>query len=196
LQRQLQALADPVDRRLLTRIQRGLEKESLRLDLQGRLAQTPHPAGLGAPLTHRSITTGYSEALLEFITPVETDISASLNTLADIHSFVYHTLEDEILWGASMPCIVSGDEGIPVAQYGSSNVARMKTVYRYGLGHRYGRKMQTIAGIHYNFSMPAQFWQMDWEAAGSPGELRDHITDRYLGLIRNFRRYSWLLIYL
>ena len=196
LQRQLQALADPVDRRLLTRIQRGIEKESLRLDLEGRLAQTPHPAGLGAPLTHKSITTDYSEALLEFITPVETDISASLNTLADIHSFVYHTLDDEILWAASMPCIVSGDEGIPVAQYGSSNVARMKTVYRYGLGHRYGRKMQTIAGIHYNFSMPAEFWQMDWESAGSPGELRDHITNRYLGLIRNFRRYSWLLIYL
>ncbi len=196
MQRHLQALADPVDQRLLTRIQRGIEKESLRLDASGRLAQTPHPRGLGSALTHRSITTDYSEALLEFITPVETNIQSGLQTLADIHSFVYQHLDDEILWSASMPCIVSGDEGIPVAQYGTSNVARMKTVYRYGLGHRYGRIMQAIAGIHYNFSMPAEFWQMSWEADGQQGELRDYITERYLGLIRNFRRYSWLLIYL
>ena len=196
LQRQLQALADPVDQRLLTRIQRGIEKESLRLDADGRLAQTPHPAGLGSALTHTSITTDYSEALLEFITPVDTDIQSGLETLAGIHSFVYQQLDDEILWAASMPCIVSGDDGIPVAQYGTSNVARMKTVYRYGLGHRYGRMMQAIAGIHYNFSMPTEYWQMCWEAEGQQGELRDYVTERYLGLIRNFRRFSWLLIYL
>ncbi len=196
LQRHLQALADPVDQRLLTRIQRGIEKESLRLDADGRLAQTPHPAGLGSALTHKSITTDYSEALLEFITPVDTNIQSGLETLANIHSFVYQHLDDEILWSASMPCIVSGDDGIPVAQYGTSNVARMKTVYRYGLGHRYGRMMQAIAGIHYNFSMPAEFWQMCWEADGGQGELHDYVTERYLGLIRNFRRYSWLLIYL
>ena len=95
-----------------------------------------------------------------------------------------------------MPCIVSGDEGIPVARYGSSNVARMKTVYRYGLGHRYGRLMQAIAGIHYNFSMPAGLLGAGLEQRGSQGELQDYISERYLGLIRNFRRYSWLLIYL
>lgn len=196
LQRHLQTLANSADPQLLTRIQRGIEKESLRLDADGRLAQTPHPRGLGSALTHKSITTDYSEALLEFITAVDTSIQAGLETLADIHSFAYQQLDDEILWSASMPCIVNGDEGIPVAQYGSSNVARMKTVYRYGLGHRYGRMMQAIAGIHYNFSMPEEFWQLSWEGDGQPGELRDYVTGRYLGLIRNFRRYSWLLIYL
>jgi glutamate--cysteine ligase len=95
-----------------------------------------------------------------------------------------------------MPCVVAGDAGIPVAQYGSSNVARMKTVYRYGLGHRYGRMMQAIAGIHYNFSMPGAYWDHAWRAAGSPGDATDYVTERYLGLIRNFRRISWLLIYL
>jgi glutamate--cysteine ligase len=72
----------------------------------------------------------------------------------------------------------------------------MKTVYRLGLGHRYGRLMQAIAGIHYNFSMPEAFWEQAWHKAGSPGELQDYISDRYLGLVRNFRRHSWLLIYL
>lgn len=196
LQAQLQTLAGPGYRQLLNTIQRGIEKESLRITPEGRLAQTPHPASLGSALTHPSITTDYSEALLEFITPVDTSIERSLETLADVHSFVYAQLGDELLWATSMPCVVNGDDSIPVAEYGSSNVARMKTVYRYGLGHRYGRLMQTIAGIHYNFSMPAEYWQRAWEDAGKPEPLQDYISNRYLGLIRNFHRHSWLLIYL
>tara|TARA_R110002124_G_scaffold31823_2_gene107529 strand:+ start:1895 stop:3508 length:1614 start_codon:yes stop_codon:yes gene_type:complete len=196
LQTQLQALSHPDARGLLTAINRGIEKESLRITPQGKLAQTPHPTGLGSALTHASITTDYSEALLEFITPVSASIEESLQQLENIHSYVYQKLDDEILWSASMPCIVSGDDGIPVARYGSSNIARMKTVYRYGLGHRYGRMMQAIAGIHYNFSMPQAYWDKAWRDAGTPGEKADYITERYLGLIRNFHRFSWLLIYL
>ena len=196
LQQELEALAQPGKSQLLRSIQRGIEKESLRITPEGSLAQTPHPAGIGSALTHSWITTDYSEALLEFITPVSDCIAQSLGTLEDIHRFVYSQIGDELLWAASMPCIVTGDDGIPVAQYGSSNVARMKTAYRYGLGHRYGRLMQAIAGIHYNFSMPAAYWERAWQSAGKPGEMQDYITDRYLGLIRNFRRQSWLLIYL
>ncbi len=196
LDQKLEALADPEKYALLTGIQRGIEKESLRITPEGKLAQTPHPLSLGSALTHSSITTDYSEALLEFITPVNPSIEASLERMEDIHSYVYQQLEDEILWSASMPCVVSGDDSIPVAHYGSSNVARMKTVYRYGLGHRYGRMMQAIAGIHYNFSMPDEYWRAAWEFSGAEGDLREYITGRYLGLIRNFQRYSWLLIYL
>lgn len=193
---QLQALARPEKKKMLTAIARGLEKEALRITPDGKLAQTPHPQSLGSALTHGAITTDYSEALLEFITPVSTSVEDSLNFLKDIHSYVYQQLDNELLWSASMPCIVAGDEGIPVAQYGSSNVARMKSVYRYGLGHRYGRMMQAIAGIHYNFSMPREYWEYAWQEAGKPGRLKDYISERYLGLIRNFKRYSWLLIYL
>lgn len=196
LRDQLQALDNQQGREILTGIQRGIEKESLRINSDGKLAQTPHPAGLGSALTHSSITTDYSEALMEFITPVDSSIEASLETLENVHRYVYQNLGEEILWSASMPCIMTGDDSIPVAQYGSSNVARMKTVYRYGLGHRYGRLMQTIAGIHYNFSMPQAFWQQAWESDGSRGSLTDYISTRYLGLIRNFQRYSWLLVYL
>jgi glutamate--cysteine ligase len=196
LQSQLQELADPAAHAILRSIRRGLEKESLRITPEGKLAQTPHPAGLGSALTHESITTDYSEALLEFITPVSTSIEQSLETLENIHSYAYRQLGDEMLWTASMPCIMTGDEGIPVARYGSSNVARMKTIYRVGLGHRYGRLMQAIAGIHYNFSMPEAFWEQAWQKAGRPGDIADYISTRYLGLIRNFRRHSWLLIYL
>lgn len=193
---QLQRLERSDKRALLGDIGRGIEKEALRVTPEGKLAQTPHPPALGSALTHSSITTDYSEALLEFITPVSQSIEDSLEELANIHRFTYGEIGDEMLWAASMPCIVSGDASIPVARYGSSNVARMKTVYRYGLGHRYGRLMQAISGIHYNFSMPHAFWEQEWEALGRPGKLKHHITERYLDLIRNFRRYSWLLIFL
>lgn len=197
LQTQLQELAQPELQHLLANIGRGIEKESLRVTPDGTLALTPHPVGLGSALTHSAITTDYSEALLEFITPVSTSIEKSLETLEDIHSYTYGQLGDgEMLWATSMPCVMTGDSGIPVAKYGSSNVARMKEVYRYGLGHRYGRLMQAIAGIHYNFSMPPAYWEHSWQATGGAGQLRDHISDGYLGLIRNFKRYSWLLVYL
>lgn len=183
--------------RILARIYRGIEKEGLRVDPStGMLAQTPHPRGLGSALTHPSITTDYSESLLEFITPVSDRVSTSLEQLSSIHRFTASQLDKEIVWGASMPCIVAGERGIPIANYGSSNVGTMKRVYRNGLGVRYGRMMQAIAGIHYNFSLPDAFWQASWEAAGKPGSLQDHQTEGYLGLIRNFFNRAWLLIYL
>ena len=194
-QQQLQQLAHS-DPTLLCGIGRGIEKESLRVTADGTLALSPHPRSLGSALTHGSITTDYSEALLEFITPVARSVDATLDTLADIHRFVYRHLGDEFLWSTSMPCIVAGDAGIPVARYGRSNAGRMKTVYRLGLGHRYGRLMQTIAGVHYNFSMPQRYWELAYAADNARGSLQDYITGRYLGLIRNFHRWSWLLIYL
>ncbi|AQA17944.1 glutamate--cysteine ligase [Halioglobus japonicus] len=196
LQAQVTQLAQPERKQLLGQIGRGIEKESLRVSTSGKLSQQPHPQALGSALTHGSITTDYSEALLEFITPVSADIDQSLAQLSDIHAFTYRNIDEELLWSTSMPCVVGGDDSIPVARYGSSNVAQMKTAYRYGLGHRYGRAMQTIAGIHYNFSMPHRYWELEWEATGSPGKLKHFITERYLDLIRNFRRHAWLLVYL
>jgi glutamate--cysteine ligase len=164
-------------------IRRGIEKESLRSGPGGGLARTPHPAALGAPLTHPNITTDYSESQLELITGVHDTPEGCIGELTEIHQFVYRTLAaemggtgDEMLWVGSMPCGLPPDENIPIGSYGSSNIARAKSVYRMGLGHRYGRRMQTISGIHYNWSMP-----------GLNNE--DHFA-----LIRNFRRHSFLLL--
>ena len=181
----------------LSAINQGLEKESLRVDPTGHIALTPHPAGLGSALTHPSITTDFSEALMEFITPVFQKPEDTLANLGDIHAFIYSQLpREELLWTSSMPCIIGKDEDIPLAQYGSSNSGRLKTLYRKGLGFRYGRTMQTIAGIHFNFSMPDAFWPLYHTMLGSTQELAEFKTDQYFGLIRNFRRYSWLLVYL
>lgn len=176
-------------------VMRGLEKESLRVTGRGTLAQTPHSPLLGSPLTHPEITTDFSESLLEFITAPTASVDGVLAQLDDVHRFVYQTLENEYLWVNSMPCVLSRDDNIPVALYGSSNVATMKTVYRLGLGQRYGRLMQTIAGIHYNFSLPDEFWRFLQSAEGNTQDLQSFKTQRYFDLIRNFRRYFWLLLY-
>ncbi len=185
------------DSTLLGGILRGIEKESLRVSAEGVLAQSEHPRALGSALTHPNITTDYSEALLEFITQPHASIDELLQQLDEVHRFTYQSLSSqETLWGASMPCMLTADEDIPVARYGNSTSGQMKTIYRLGLGHRYGRSMQTIAGIHYNFSLPDSLWQWLHSQQQSSLSLQDFKTQRYFDLIRNFRRYSWLLVYL
>ncbi|MCW8973894.1 MAG: glutamate--cysteine ligase, partial [Gammaproteobacteria bacterium] len=174
----------------------GLEKESLRVNSEGKIAQTPHPAVFGSALTHPYITTDYSEALLEFITPPFHQMNEALSFLRDLQQFVYNRLENEVLWATSMPCVVGGEEGIPIAAYGSSNAGLMKTVYRRGLGYRYGRVMQVIAGVHMNFSFSEAFWQALQQLEGDDGTLQDYISDRYFDLVRNLLRVGWLIPYL
>ena len=162
----------------LSGMRRGIEKESLRAQPDGSLALTPHPAVLGSALTHPRITTDFSESQLELITGVHDSAQACLDELTQIHQFVYRSIGEQRLWVASMPCCLPADAQIPIAQFGHSNIGYAKSVYRMGLSHRYGRRMQTISGIHYNWSMPGVS------------------TDEYFALIRNFRRHAFLLIYL
>ncbi len=179
----------------LAHLKRGIEKESLRVTPRGTLAQTPHPRGLGSALAHPHITTDFSEAQPELITDVHDSAAACIAELDDIHRFVYRHLDEELLWAASMPCALRTDEPIPLGRYGESHIGRMKRIYRRGLGYRYGRVMQTISGIHYNFSVPDTLWPT---IAGVRRETLDDDTPTraYFDLIRNFRRDSWLLIYL
>lgn len=175
---------------------KGAEKEGLRVDRNGFIAQTPHPVALGSALTHPCITTDYSEALLELITPVCSSTAEMMQSLRDIHGYVQQHLGDEVFWAGSMPCELDGDESIQIAEYGTSNIGRLKHVYRQGLAVRYGRMMQSIAGAHYNYSLPDSFWQHWQQALGAGGSLKDFKSDQYFWMIRNFRRQSWLLMLL
>ncbi len=174
----------------------GIEKECLRVTVDGAIAQTPHPLALGSALEHRFITTDYSEALLEFVTPPGTTSWEPLQFLCDLHQFTHAAIGDEILWPMSMPCLIQSDADVPIARYGSSNVGKMKTVYRRGLGYRYGRRMQAIAGIHFNYSPPDSFWPLFRELEGSDDDLVQFRSAVYMALIRNVRRFGWLLSYL
>lgn len=175
---------------------KGVEKESLRIDAKGYLSRKPHPVTLGSALTSPFITTDFSEALLEFVTPPYSSTWETLRSICDIHQFSYENIGDEMLWVASMPCRIPSDSDIPLARYGTSNVGQMKTIYRRGLGHRYGRQMQTIAGVHYNYSLPQDFWPAYQAQLGASGPLETFQSDQYMALIRNFRRFGWILLYL
>lgn len=169
------------DAQRLRGIVRGIEKEGLRARQDGTLSLTPHPEGLGSALTHPNITTDYSESQLELITGTHHSIEACLAELTHVHQFVCRSmaeLGDDVIWLASMPCGLPTDETIPLGRYGNSHAGRAKSIYRMGLGHRYGRRMQTISGVHYNWSLPGL------------------TNEQYFGLIRNFRRHAFVLMYL
>ena len=157
-ERRLASLVNAREPRVLQGGLKGVEKESLRVSPDGYIEQSEHPRELGSALTHEHITTDYSEALIELVTPAFRESWELLQYLCDLHQFVYRHLGEQLLWATSMPCIIDGDPSIPIARYGRSNIGRMKEVYRRGLGWRYGRMMQAISGVHYNYSFPAHFW--------------------------------------
>ncbi len=192
----LKRLSDSDAAKRIKRGRIGIEKESLRVGPDGYLATTPHPAALGSALTNPYITTDYSEALLEFITPPFPSVRETLGFLENIHQFVYRNIGNELLWGASMPCMVGDDESIPIARYGTSNVGRMKHVYRRGLSYRYGRLMQVISGIHFNYSFPEAFWPLYQAIENDGRSRREFISHSYFGVIRNFQRFGWVIPYL
>jgi glutamate--cysteine ligase len=196
LKTRLDALSQPKHQQAIKGIMRGVEREALRIKSSGHIAQTPHPMGAGHPLTHNSITTDYSESLLEFITPVSDDAEITLDQLRDLQKFTLEQMGDELLWPMSMPCFISDQDDIALAQFGNSNVGRMKTLYREGLKNRYGSMMQVIAGVHFNISFPDSLWNSLKELTADKQAKQDFISEQYLGLIRNFKREMWLISYL
>ena len=173
----------------------GLEKEALRVDRYGYLSQDPHPEVFGSALTNSIITTDFSEAQLEFITRPHHSIEQCMQEMEEIHCYVYQHLDNEILWPSSMPCMLKSEQRVPIAGYGNSNLGQYKKLYRRGLGVRYGRYMQTISGLHFNFSISPALWDTfaDVQSATNSVDFRNR---SYLCLIRNFRKFSWLLLYL
>jgi len=195
-ERRLSALVNSGQPQILQGGRKGVEKESLRVTTSGNIVTTPHPRALGSALTNEHITTDYSEALIELVTPPFSATWELLQYLLDLHQFVYRHLGDELLWATSMPCALEGDASIPIAQYGTSNIARMKTVYRHGLGLRYGRVMQAISGVHFNYSFPSPFWEAYAALRGSHVFDTQFISKGYFELLRNYRRLGWIVLYL
>jgi glutamate--cysteine ligase len=192
----LNVLQDQAVVKTLTGIRHGVERETLRINPDGGLAQSPHQKALGSALTHEFITTDFSESLLEFITPPEVSVQKTIGQLNDVHKFTVSNIGDERLWPMSMPCFIDNQDAIPLANYGSSNVGKMKTLYRAGLKNRYGSMMQAISGVHFNFSLPDEFWQQWLDKTSGDKSDKDAISAAYFGLIRNYRRFCWLIPYL
>jgi glutamate--cysteine ligase len=196
LKKQLENLASNGTDSLLKGALHGIEKEGLRVDYSGKLSQNVHPMGLGSALTNSNITTDFSEALLELITPVFEASETAIQFLGNLHRFTYSHLSEELIWAGSMPCHIPDAASIPIAQFGASNTGQLKHIYRVGLEHRYGKMMQIISGIHYNFSLPDDFWRAFQAQLENTQTLQSFRSSSYFKMIRNFRRHSWLLLYL
>ncbi len=174
----------------------GLEKEFLRVDKDGNLALTPHPEVFGDKLTNPQITTDYSESQVELITPPLGSLEEVFSYLENLQKKVKKQLGKEYIWPISMPCRLPNEKDIPIARYGGLEDGQKKEEYREYLAKRYGKKMQLVCGIHYNFSFSDVFLEFLAKKTGNLGSLQDFKNKAYFSLGRNFLRYKWLFIYL
>ncbi|MFK7993710.1 MAG: glutamate--cysteine ligase [Granulosicoccus sp.] len=190
----------------------GLEKECLRVSASGGISQRDHPESLGRALTHPFITTDFSEALLEMVTPPCNSASEAMDFMTAIHQFIVNRLPaGEHIWNTSMPCILRGGQSVRIGEYGTSHSGQMKHAYRRGLGLRYGRRMQAIAGVHFNFSMPDSAWSIRqqlitqnpnmsgyeslWQQLASEDQQAMR-TQGYFQMMQNLLRVGWIVPYL
>lgn len=172
----------------------GLERETLRISKTGKLSQKPHPISLGSPLTHPYFSTDFGESQLEWNTPPLASFSKAKKFLHDLMSYTKHVNSTELFWPYSMPCELT--DNITIARYGSSYEAQKKELYRKGLCYRYGKKLQMISSLHFNFSFSHRFWDLFYDLSGSKKNKQDFINDNYFKTIRNFLCEGWLLTYL
>ena len=75
-------------------IERGIEKESLRVTKDGHISKTGHPETLGSSYTNPSITTDFAESLIEVVTPTYTTVDELYEKLTTIHFFINKNLKN------------------------------------------------------------------------------------------------------
>lgn len=174
----------------------GVEREMQRVTYEGDLALTPHPAAFGDKLKNKEITTDFSESQLELITPPFPEVKEVDDYLKRLYGRAAAEVGDEYLWPLSMPPRLPEEEFIPIAQFDNSKEGQEAYLYRLGLAKRYGKKMQMISGIHFNFSFGEKLLEVLCREFGEGRYLREFTDELYFSVARNFLRYRWLLIYL
>lgn len=174
----------------------GFEREGIRISPDGLLSQALHPESLGSSLTHPYITTDFTEPQLELRTSPSDDLQVALHWLSQIHLYTAQALGDELVWPFSMPPrLPDGEEQIPLAVYGTSSLGEKKTLYRRGIGFRYGRRRLTLSGVHHNISIdPAVVGR---ELLDLPGDDNfGSLSECYFHIIRNLNRRIFYFTYL
>lgn len=173
----------------------GLEKENVRVTADGKLALTPHPAIFGPKEDNPYIKTDFSESQIEMITPVTDSIDTVYEWLENLHNIVSLRAEDELLWPSSNPPILPPEKDIPIAVYKTPDSPDRK--YREHLAKGYGKKIQLLSGIHYNFSFPEALIDGLYSQISLAEESKQDFKNRlYLKVAKYFMKNRWLLVYL
>ena len=170
----------------------GVEKENIRVDKNGIISQTPHPAVFGDKLSHAYITTDFSESQVEMITPPLPSITETLGFLETIHDIVSIELNDEYLWPQSIPPILPNEEEIPIAHYAQKG--KKEEEYREKIAEKYGRKKQAVSGIHFNISLNDTLLQVLYQNTSQEISFEAFRDEVYLKITRQLLRYRWLYV--
>ena len=172
----------------------GIEKENIRVDKRGYMAQTPHPKVFGNKAKHPYITTDFSESQIEMITPPLPDIKQAIGFLETIHDIVSLELTDEYLWPQSIPPILPDEKLIPIAQYDEEGSGNQK--YREFLAQKYGAKNLMFSGIHFNLSFSEKLLKMLYRKSNPTLSFEEFKDEAYLKTVRQMLRLRWLYILL
>lgn len=173
----------------------GLEKECIRIDERGRMAQTPHPFG-----NNPKISRDFSENQTEFITGVNSSPEAACSELLELHREAVKIMDKlptgkEYFWPFSNPPMISSGAENPIAQFDGE--AEWKTEYRNYLKEKYGSKLMLFSGVHINFSFEESWLKALYSKFGKNEQsYKDYINDIYMRLVAWGTRYSWLIVYL
>lgn len=152
----------------------GLERETLRVTKDGKMAQTNHPFSID------SLCRDFCENQLEIVTPVCDSIEEAVASLQNLSNVANEVLKekDEYLWMCSNPPHIDSEDEIPIARYDGEYVSKHE--YRIKLERRYGKKIMMYSGIHFNLSFDEKI------TGDAPDEF-------YMKLLKYTISYSWLL---
>ena len=166
----------------------GLERETLRVDDQGRLAQTPHPFG-----NDEHITRDFCENQIELVTPVCRSIDEALESLSELDKKAREVLagNGENIWLYSNPPHFDTENDIPIADFTGDHSS--KRSYREVLQRKYGKKLMLFSGIHFNFSFAEEFLR---ELNTENEDFHSFRNRLYLRLYKQLMCHSWLLVLL
>ncbi|MDO4680229.1 MAG: bifunctional glutamate--cysteine ligase GshA/glutathione synthetase GshB [Aerococcus sp.] len=172
----------------------GIEREDHRITETGSLALTPHPKTVDGSKTNPYIKRDFAESQLELVTPVCNNIEELMQWLEAIHTVTLRSLPTaERMWPDSMPPQIASDDSIQVAQFEDNPEA---ISYRKHLVTTYGKRLQMISGIHFNWGLdPALIQALYGELQPGMSEV-DFQSELYLEIARKFLRWQWLIIYL
>ena len=167
----------------------GLERETMRIDERGALAQSAHPF---ASSSH--ISRDFSENQTEINTSVADSADEAVRLLLDHTVYIQKTLAamepSELLWPFSNPPYIRSEKDIPIARHDETAIYRKG--YREYLADRYGRYKMSFSGIHVNFSFSEELLQEDYKL-GQYESFQDYKDGLYLMLAEKMAAYGWII---
>lgn len=181
---------DDIVKSLLLQGNFGIERETLRVDGQGFLSQTCHPAP-----GDEHIVRDFCENQIEINTSVSPSAQGALDMLAShnkkIETILSKMEKPEYLWPFSNPPYIRNERDIPIAQFEGDDA--WKTEYRNYLSDHYGRYKMAFSGIHVNYSFSDELLMRDFDLSPET-DFSAYKNRVYLDLAIRAVTYGWILV--